>query len=997
MYSQSLTEIPTLIDEIFIAGMSNIELEVLKHSSSFEKQKTKPEILFTLTSSQSNLKNSIDFAFPNGLEISLFPEKPKIYAIVLTNEKGTRSYLYVLLMYDKVKLNDDELRVEISKTSITSTSSLSKSFYVPVAICILSHVQKIEFFRAVLTEIYNIIDFDLSAISRGTSTSNSTLSDDANGNPTIVSYQKIELITCFNFLIDLIKPPAASSFTLNLRFSQANVTFQSRRDIPTKDYCINILFNLLDIGTIIKLFVSLLFEKHVIIIANQNMTLFCICEALISLIFPFKWLHSYIPNLPMDQLDYLESPTPYLMGLLSSFADANELSRLYPSHIICDACSSLIYGNVKGGLPLNEEMKIRRKLILLKNKMNNNYDDVYEERNSVDNECEDVSAKKTFGENVQLIFFRIFRNSLRDIKEKYISNNVFNTQKFLHGFEDDEYKMFFEKLSNTLAFEYFVLSFQYLDDSLSRRFNIVCNPNKKKTSSSMYSYELSIPNQIDELNEEENNDNDLSQMIKSYNETVLLLSSDSTRIKPQIQSQQLHFYQKNGFISFISKYKSKKDLCNIGQKTYSNDNSTQYFYLMAIDSYLRNQTSNKEALTYMIKSFERNRNEFMRNSLYMILNKFTYNDLKNITSSHKFITKSVMFFLRKIEKVKYKTMVIAVDSDDSSGGEDEESDYDVQTNFRIKRLMTTANIKTKPTIIDRKKKSVKISLCNIDDEDFALISSSRTKRAKKNDSIDKDPIALSEMICVKLYDFIIKEKIDISVINTNFLRDIAKNDTFSEIKNLIITLGKVSLLKISQNINCYYCFWLNLFNFLTIFSIIYKGEILTNYYEWYRFLKNSYFLIGGIEISLYEIENMILRKNEISKRIYGEVLTNNIKGLPKLDYFNDLINFGISLPNLSVPIPRIFFPSGFINNLKVNAMEFISRTIKIDFEKLIVTLPEYLLWLDKDFIGNIKNYDNILPKEIVEFIVEKKKDIKQDFDKYDWKMSFANIKNVQSI
>ena len=142
---------------------------------------------------------------------------------------------------------------------------------------------------------------------------------------------------------------------------------------------------------------------------------------------------------------------------------------------------------------------------------------------------------------------------------------------------------------------------------------------------------------------------------------------------------------------------------------------------------------------------------------------------------------------------------------------------------------------------------------------------------------------------------------------------------------------------------------------------------------------------------------MILRKNEISKRIYGEVLTNNIKGLPKLDYFNDLINFGISLPNLSVPIPRIFFPSGFINNLKVNAMEFISRTIKIDFEKLIVTLPEYLLWLDKDFIGNIKNYDNILPKEIVEFIVEKKKDIKQDFDKYDWKMSFANIKNVQSI
>ena len=156
MYSQTLIETPTLIDDIFIAGMSNIELEVLRHSTSFEKTKTKPEILYSSSQTQT-LKNSIDFAFPNGIDVSLFQEKSKIYAIVLTNEKGVRTYLYILLLYDKVKLNEDDLKVEISKTSITSTSSLSKSFYVPVAICLLSHVMNIDFFRSFLVEINNII------------------------------------------------------------------------------------------------------------------------------------------------------------------------------------------------------------------------------------------------------------------------------------------------------------------------------------------------------------------------------------------------------------------------------------------------------------------------------------------------------------------------------------------------------------------------------------------------------------------------------------------------------------------------------------------------------------------------------------------------------------------------------------------------------------------------------------------------------------------------
>ena len=54
-----------------------------------------------------------------------------------------------------------------------------------------------------------------------------------------------------------------------------------------------------------------------------------------------------------------------------------------------------------------------------------------------------------------------------------------------------------------------------------------------------------------------------------------------------------------------------------------------------------------------------------------------------------------------------------------------------------------------------------------------------------------------------------------------------------DIKDLVAELQKVNLTKL-KDIKSKTCFWLNIYNFLTIFGIIYKKEVLLNYYEWYR-------------------------------------------------------------------------------------------------------------------------------------------------------------------
>lgn len=156
------------------------------------------------------------------------------------------------------------------------------------------------------------------------------------------------------------------------------------------------------------------------------------------------------------------------------------------------------------------------------------------------------------------------------------------------------------------------------------------------------------------------------------------------------------------------------------------------------------------------------------------------------------------------------------------------------------------------------------------------------------------------------------------------------------------------------------CFWLNVYNFLTIFTIIYKKEVLSNYYEWYRFFKNSYFYIGGYEVSLYEIENCILTNNLASQNIYGEVPVfkeDDKRKVLIIEGIDKYTNYGISIPTKSSPPLRIYFPNNLSELLKLNAIEFFTKNVNIDLDKNILLIPEYILWIDNKFSENLEHYE----------------------------------------
>ncbi|XP_072554540.1 DENN domain-containing protein 2A-like isoform X1 [Paramormyrops kingsleyae] len=78
------------------------------------------------------------------------------------------------------------------------------------------------------------------------------------------------------------------------------------------------LFSSLSVRLLLRVFASLLLERRVIFTAEKLSTLSKCCHAMVALLYPFAWQHTYIPVLPPSMMDIVCTPTPFIVGLLSS-------------------------------------------------------------------------------------------------------------------------------------------------------------------------------------------------------------------------------------------------------------------------------------------------------------------------------------------------------------------------------------------------------------------------------------------------------------------------------------------------------------------------------------------------------------------------------------------------------------------------------------------------------------------------------------------------------
>ncbi|XP_042250988.1 DENN domain-containing protein 1B isoform X3 [Thunnus maccoyii] len=76
-----------------------------------------------------------------------------------------------------------------------------------------------------------------------------------------------------------------------------------------------------DVGNLLQLYASMLFERRIIIFASKLSTLTSCVHALSAVLYPMYWQHIFIPVLPPHLLDYCCAPMPYLIGVHSSLSE----------------------------------------------------------------------------------------------------------------------------------------------------------------------------------------------------------------------------------------------------------------------------------------------------------------------------------------------------------------------------------------------------------------------------------------------------------------------------------------------------------------------------------------------------------------------------------------------------------------------------------------------------------------------------------------------------
>ncbi|KAL4717684.1 hypothetical protein ACJJTC_000833 [Scirpophaga incertulas] len=87
-------------------------------------------------------------------------------------------------------------------------------------------------------------------------------------------------------------------------------------------------FSAMDSSCMIGLWVSLLHERRVAIVASKPSRLSACVQAANATLFPMSWQHIFIPILPKHLVDYLLAPMPFLIGVPRSVMETVRLSEI---------------------------------------------------------------------------------------------------------------------------------------------------------------------------------------------------------------------------------------------------------------------------------------------------------------------------------------------------------------------------------------------------------------------------------------------------------------------------------------------------------------------------------------------------------------------------------------------------------------------------------------------------------------------------------------------
>ena len=335
----------TFCEGFFIASFPEKNGKVVEMSESFPSPcrheecsklpAMKPEIIFryplqdTKTLELNNLAATI--CFPTGIKVCYNevdgPNPIKDYVTSITNQKGERYYMMTYHFYLKYDIDDYQkkyeehpLKYNLSKFADAYTSLSEEELtedkineiqelllfsqelgnrdiiFVPFCICLISKYPYVKQMQKCLNSIYTI------------------LNQNEENSPIIIN----DLIT---YLIHAIPIPSKNTnvnFLIPYQKNCIELDCPKLEDINIMSASATELLKNFSIDNLVVIFRLLITEKKILLIDEDYERLSKVSDGLISILYPFQWIHTYIPIMSDQMLKYLETFLPFLNGINKS-------------------------------------------------------------------------------------------------------------------------------------------------------------------------------------------------------------------------------------------------------------------------------------------------------------------------------------------------------------------------------------------------------------------------------------------------------------------------------------------------------------------------------------------------------------------------------------------------------------------------------------------------------------------------------------------------------
>ncbi|GFS40765.1 stomatal cytokinesis defective [Actinidia rufa] len=233
-------------------------------------------------------KSDSECVLPAGVEIytlGLDPNDvstfPRSYPIVLTEGDGSKIYVSCIAFRDPVC------------EDIAEAYRIPANSFADKCICLVSRAPGFCILRDTLEELF--------ALCFSTDGSSKPLWD-------VIS----------NLVSSVPLPtPGKDRVLFSIENSLLAVEVPPKDGLPHADISFQPLVQCLDVDNFLRLFTAVLLERRILLRSNKYTLLTLVSEAICHLIYPFRWQHVYIPLLFFSGVDYIDAPTPYMMGLHS--------------------------------------------------------------------------------------------------------------------------------------------------------------------------------------------------------------------------------------------------------------------------------------------------------------------------------------------------------------------------------------------------------------------------------------------------------------------------------------------------------------------------------------------------------------------------------------------------------------------------------------------------------------------------------------------------------